>query len=269
MINASGVIRSILNGTITLQDFLRDMESLYQFSSGSVSYNFVVNSIISMGCRIVLRDEKIVAVPIESRDFPLPPSFMFIRKTESLPHVGSEPFAFLKTNDTAFSRLEIILPHTDKKVFIAAPWRGIISRKEIPVGNSVPRNTPATMLTIPVKCLLNGQIKLLRISASNYANTPADVLNGAAIIALGKGARRKLVTPTMIVSDTYDETESLKAVSAEFESLTNDYSVTNTMTLAQASLLRNVLDTRNRDAGPMQRAMRNLHTVGAAVEADE
>ena len=269
MINASGVIRSILNGTTTLKDFLRDMESLYQFSAGSVTYNFVVNSVISMGCRIVLRDDKIVAVPIESRDFPHPPSHMFIRTNEPLPYVGTEPFAFLKIDTRVFTRLEIILPKADKKFFIAAPWRDIISRSDIPVGKALSRSTPATMLTIPVKCLLSGKIKLLRISASNYASTAPDVLNAKAIIAVGKGARRKLTVPSMVVNDPYSETEALEAHKDALALLTADYAVTNTMTVAQASLLRNVLDTRNREAAPMQRAMLTLHSVGTPVEPAE
>lgn len=269
MINASGVVRSILNGTITLQDFLRDMESLYQFSAGSVTYNFVVNSIISMGCRIVLREDKIVAVPLESRDFPHPPSYMFIRTNEPLPYVGSEPFTFLKTNNTVFTRLEIILPQADKKFFIAAPWRAVMSRADIPVGKALTRSMPATMLTIPVKCLLTGQIKLLRISTSNYARTPLNVLESNAIIAVGKGARRKLTIPSMVVNDTFDETASLAVHQNALDQLTSDYTVTNVMSAAQASLLRNVLDTRNREAGPMQRAMLTLHSTGVGAEAAE
>lgn len=269
MINASGVIRSILNGTITLQDFLRDMESLYQFSAGSVTYNFVVNSIISMGCRIVLREDKIVAVPLESRDFPHPPSYMFIRTNEPLPYVGSEPFAFLKTYHKVFTRLEIILPQADKKFFIAAPWRSVIARSDIPVGKALTRSMPATMLTIPVKCLLTGQIKLLRISTSNYARTPLSVLESGAIIAVGKGARRKLAIPSMVVNDAFNETEALALNQAALEQLVTDYEVKNVMTSAQASLLRNVLDTRNREAGPMQRAMLTLHSMGASAETAE
>lgn len=269
MINASGVIRSILNGTMTLQDFLRDMESLYQFSSGSVTYNFVVNSIISMGCRIVLREDKIVAVPIESRDFPHPPSYMFIRANEPLSYIGSEPFVFLKTMTNVFTRLEIILPQADRKFFIAAPWRAVIARSDIPLGKALIRSMPATMLTIPVKCLLTGQIKLLRISTSNYASTPIAVLESNAIIAVGKGARRKLAFPSMVINDTHDETAALAAHQTALDQLVTDYRVSNVMTSAQASLLRNVLDTRKREAGPMQQAMLTLHSVGAAAETGE
>lgn len=266
MINASGVIRNILNGTITLKDFVRDMESLYQFSSGAVTYNFVVNTILSMGCRIVLNhDSRVVAVPLEALDLPTPPSFMFIRTSEPLPYIGTEPFALLKTYTKVFSRVEAIIPVSPTKNFMAAPWRAVIERKDIPAHKGATRSAPPQMLSIPVLCLLSGKIKLLRISSTNYAETPASVLNSAALIANGKAARRKLTAPTVSVSNDFNEAESLANVQAALAQIEADYNVENQLTAVQASLMRNALDIRNRDARAMQRALLTLHTDTAAL----
>lgn len=270
MINASGVIRNILNGTITLKDFVRDMEAMYQFSSGAMTYNFVVNSILSMGCRIALRDDdRVVALPLESPDLPLPPSYMFIRSHEPLPFIGAEPFAFLKTMTKAFTRLEIVLPLSPAKNFVASPWRAVIERSDVPTHKGAARHAPPQMLSIPVLCLLTGKIKLLRISSTNYAATPANVLNGDVLIAVGKAARRKLTAPSMVVSNTYDEVEALARVHTELNQITADYDLVNVVTLQQASLLRNTLDIRNRDAKAMQRAILTLHSTTAPLVTDE
>lgn len=269
MINASGVIRSILNGTITLKDFVRDMESLYQFSAGAVTYNFVVNSILSMGCRIVLNhDSRVIAVPIEAQDLPTPPSFMFIRTSEPMSYIGIEPFAFLRSYTKVFSRVEALIPMSPTKNFMAAPWRAVIERKDIPAHKGATRSAPPQMLSIPVLCLLSGKIKLLRISSTNYAETPANVLNGAALIAVGKAARRKLTAPTVGVSNDFNEAESLANVQAALNQIENDYNVENQLTAVQASLMRNALDIRNRDARAMQRALLTLHTDTAALTAE-
>ena len=269
MINASGVIRNILNGTITLKDFVRDMEAMYQFSSGAVTYNFVVNSILSMGCRIVLKDDNVVALPLESPELPLPPPYMFIRTNEPIPHIGAEPFAFLKTMTKVFTRLEIVVPQSPTKNFVAAPWRAVIERNDVPTHKGATRHAPPQMLNIPVLCLLSGRIKLLRISSTNYAETPANVLNGTALIAVGKGARRKLTIPSMVVNNIYDEVEALKQVESALVQINADYAVENVVTLPQASLLRNTLDIRNRDAKAMQRALLTLHNATVPATTDE
>ena len=270
MINASGVIRSILNGTITLKDFVRDMESLYQFSSGAVTYNFVVNSILSMGCRIVINHEShVVAVPLEALDLPSPPSFMFIRTSEPIPFVGIEPFAFLKTYTQVFGRVEAVIPTSPTRNFMAATWRAVMERKDIPTHKGATRSIPPLMLSIPVLCLLSGKIKLLRISSTNYSQTPASVLNGEALIAVGKAARRKLTAPTVGVANEFNEADSLALVQTALDQVAKDYTVENPLTATQAGLMRNALDIRNRDARAMQRAMLTLHTATAPLTADE
>lgn len=259
MINASGIIKDILNGKLTYTELLRDVTTMQQLSSNVVDFNFIVNQFLAMGCRLILNGENVQVVPNDAKIHPTPPDFMRIRPSEALPLIRSEPFAFLPNWDKVYARLEIMLQSKGPQPMTTAPFREILSMKSIFQNSN--RVVPSQMVCFPVICLLDGSIKLIRMSLHNFSKTPRDVLNGAPCIIRGKSSRKQIVKPTILIENTFDTAAILERNAEALAQLESDYSGDNVVTIEQAQLLRNLLDSRKRDASAIQSRMSSIHSV--------
>lgn len=257
MINASGIITDILNGKLTYTELLRDITTMQQLSSHAIDFNFIVNQILAMGCRLIIDGDDIRAVPVDVRTYPNPPQFMRTRPVENLPYIRNEPFAFLPNWDKVYARLEIMLIGKGTQPMTTAPFREVLSMKSIFHNSN--RVIPSQMVCFPVMCLLDGSIKLVRLSLHNFSKTSPHVLNGIPCIIRGKASRKMIVAPSLVLDKTFDPNESLNGAYAALAQLESDYIQPNELSIEQAQLLRNLLDTRKRDASAIQHRMAAIH----------
>lgn len=260
MINASGIIHQILSGKMTVHELMRDVMTLEQLSSGTTNYNFVVNVLLAMGVRIVLNDEKVLVAPVNQKTDSVLPAFMRVRKTPALQYIRSEPFAFLPELDSVYTRLEIMIHGTEQQPTIAAPFREILSLKSLMSARS--DNVPPMMVAVPVLCLTDGSIRLIRISLYNLVKTPRSVIEGKCCILKGKASRRVVVTPSISVSCDFSADAALEGAQDALAQMALDYNGPNVFTVEQAKTLRNILDTRQRDAMAIQALMRRVSPAG-------
>lgn len=260
MINASGIISQILSGKLTVHELMRDVDMLEQYSSGTTNYNFVVNVLLSMGVRIVLDDVKVLVAPVNQKVDSTLPAFLRVRKTPALQFIRSEPFVFLPELDSVYARLEIMIHGTELQPTIAAPYREILSHKALMSARLT--NVQPMMVAVPVLCLTDGTIRLIRISLYNLVKTPQSIIDGKCCILKGKASRRTVVTPSINVACDFDAREAIANATQALQSLDAEYSVANAFTIEQAHTLRNMLDTRKRDAAAIQALMRRVSPAG-------
>jgi len=260
MINASGIISQILSGKLTVHELMRDVDMLEQYSSGTTNYNFVVNVLLAMGVRIVLDDVKVLVVPVNQKIDSTLPAFMRVRKTPALQYIRSEPFMFLPELDSVYARLEIMIHGTDLQPTIAAPFREILSHKALMSSRS--ENVPPMMVAVPVLCLTDGTIRLIRISLYNLVKTPRSIIESKCCILKGKASRRSVVTPSVGVTYDCNAAEAVANAGPALAQLDAEYAAPNVFTVEQAKTLRNMLDTRQRDAMAIQALMRRVSPAG-------
>lgn len=257
MINASKLVKDILGGNLSVHELIRDVETLSQFSSGSVNLNLIVNIILSMGCKLSLQDDRVITVPVDVKENVQLPDFLQLRHPY-IHNIVREPFSFLKSYHTVFSRMEIMIYGKEAYPTTAVPFREVLDLRTL-VENPQKRNVPSKMIFIPVLCLKTGDIKLVRISLRTLLQTPQNILNADVCIMRGKGPRRKIDAATVNVAHNCNEAEALERASAELKTLESLYSIPNVFTLEQATLLRPLLDTRSRDAEAIQQAFGSVH----------
>jgi len=257
MINASGIIKDILNGSLTYTELLRDVSTMQQLSSNVVDFNFIVNQFLAMGCRLILENEMVRVIPHDAKVHPSPPDFMRIRPSEALPLVRNEPFSFIPNWDKVYARLEIMLQGKGPQPMTTAPFREVLSMNSIFLNSN--RVVPSQMVCFPVLCLLDGSIKLVRMSLHNFSKTPRDVMNGMPCIIRGKSARKQIVKPTILIEQSFNPADAVAANAIALALLDADYKVPNVVTIEQAQLLRNLLDSRKRDATAIQSRMAAVH----------
>jgi hypothetical protein len=260
MINASGIISQILSGKLTVHELIRAVDMLEQYSSGTTNYNFVVNVLLAMGVRIVLDDVKVLVAPVNQKTDSTLPAFMRVRKTPALQYIRSEPFMFLPELDSVFARLEIMIHGTELQPTIAAPFREILSLKALMSSRS--ENVPPMMVAVPVLCLTDGTIRLIRISLYNLVKTPRSVIESGCCIMKGKASRRCVVTPSVSVTYDCNAAEAVANAGPALDQLHTEYAAPNVFTVEQAKTLRNMLDTRQRDAMAIQALMRRVSPAG-------
>lgn len=262
MFNASAIIKNALDGNTSAQDFIRALDGLQQFSSGRLNFNFVVNSILSMGCRLIIRaDGNIAAVPIDNVVEPNPPKFLRVRTHEKLTFVRNEPFEILGDHwPHVYMRIEIMMHGSSVHPTITAAYREV-ETLDVAMSERM-RHVPPFMVALPVLCVTTGEIKLVRISLRSLRN--AKLIPGAVYTVHGKGPKRFIKQATVTINHEFNVAEAVESNRAALDQLDDDYaSAQNLFNVEQAITLRNVLDTRLRDAEAMQALTMGMHAPNA------
>lgn len=258
MINASGIIKQILSGTMTVHELMRDVATMEQFSSGTTNYNFVVNVLLAMGVRVVLNGVNVTVAPVDQKVDTVLPEFMRVRKNPALQHIRNEPFMFLPELDEVYARLEIMFHGTEAQPLTGAAYREVMSLKEIK-STSTKHSIPQMMVAIPVLCLTDSTIRLVRVSLFNLTTKiERSVIEGKCCIVKGKASRRTIVTPSMAFDSSVSPEQAIANAQAGLKQVHDEYTQPNVFTAAQAQTLRNILDTRTRDPQAIQALMRRV-----------
>lgn len=256
MFNASGIVKDILNGSITYTDLLRDIHTLQQISSDAVNHNHVVNAILSMGCRLILDGDRIRAVPYDYRGSVNLPKAMNV-KPDPIPALRSEPFVFLPNWEKVYARMEILVYGQDNAPITASPSRTILNLNSILTSQ---QRFPTMMVLVPVLELNTGTLRLLRISLVTFSQTPRELFNGQCIMR-DRGARRRIAPLSVVLQSSYDPTEAIAANADSLTAMDSAYTDMG-LTVEQAQMLRNLLDTRKYNPGLMQQALGRMHLTG-------
>lgn len=266
MINASGIIKQILSGNMTVHELMRDVATMEQFSSGTTNYNFVVNVLLAMGVRIVLNGNKVIVAPVDQKADTVLPAFMRVRKHPTLQHIRNEPFVFLPELDNVYGRMEIMFHGNDPQPMTGSAYHEVLSLQTIL--STKWHKVPQLMVAVPVLCVTDNTIRLVRVSLFNLA-TKVDrkVIESGCCIIKGKASRRTIVTPNVAVEANVDVTAALANAVEGLAQLHDEYTQPNVFTMAEAQTLRNILDTRKRDPRAIQMLMRRVTPAEGATDA--
>lgn len=264
MINASSIVQSILNGNLPVATLLRDLEALHEFSSGKVNYNLIVNLVMGMGCRLVIRnDGTIAAVPADRVVEPNPPQYMRTKTYGDIQFVKGEPFRLIDSvYPYIFRRLEILLQGSGRPL-VAAPVRDVVELDAILRKHENGSAFVPYMVTIPVQCCTSGEIKLARVTMHALLQA-REILQSPTLIISGARAKRAIRHSAMAFEPPVSIADAVNQFASALETVSDDYQQESMFSVEHALTLRNVLDVRKRDPEAVQQALLSVHIESPA-----